>query len=238
MKPLEFFPKDPIAWFSGGVTSAVATKLSGVSDIRMMDINTHHIDTYRFVGECSEWFGHSVKLFYAHSRYKNQFEVIDGERFVNGPGGAACTKLLKRFGREPGGTQIFGFSYDERDRAERICQTEPETNFVFPLIEQKITKTDCFEILKQNHIEIPVMYKMGYHNNNCIGCVKGGMGYWNKIRIDFPAVFHRMAKLERKIDRSCINGVFLDELEPDRGRFKPINCGVTCLFEIESPDFT
>lgn len=30
------------------------------------------------------------------------------------------------------------------------------------------------------------MYDLGYANNNCIGCVKGGIGYWNKIRIDFP----------------------------------------------------
>jgi hypothetical protein len=48
-------------------------------------------------------------------------------------------------------------------------------------------------------IEIPAMYKMGYNNNNCIGCVKGGMGYWNKIRKDFPEVFNRMAVIEREV---------------------------------------
>ena len=35
----------------------------------------------------------------------------------------------------------------------------------------------------------PLMYDLGYPNNNCIGCVKGGMGYWNHIRKDFPEVF-------------------------------------------------
>ncbi|CAK7024888.1 MAG: hypothetical protein EUB_02291 [Eubacterium sp.] len=59
---------------------------------------------------------------------------------------------------------------------------------------------------------------MGYPNNNCIGCVKGGMGYWNMIRKDFPEVFSRMAKLERDIRHSCIKNCFLDELEPNRGR--------------------
>ena len=24
-------------------------------------------------------------------------------------------------------------------------------------------------------IEIPVMYRLGYNNNNCVGCVKGGI---------------------------------------------------------------
>lgn len=53
-------------------------------------------------------------------------------------------------------------------------------------------------------IEIPAMYKMGYNNNNCIGCVKGGMGYWNKIRKDFPKVFDRMAKIEREVGATCL----------------------------------
>ena len=43
------------------------------------------------------------------------------------------------------------------------------------------------------------MYKLGYNNNNCIGCVKGGQAYWNKIRIDFPETFNKMAKLENLI---------------------------------------
>lgn len=53
-------------------------------------------------------------------------------------------------------------------------------------------------------IEIPAMYKMGYNNNNCIGCVKGGMGYWNKIRKDFPEVFNRMAVIEREVGATCL----------------------------------
>ena len=32
------------------------------------------------------------------------------------------------------------------------------------------------------------MYDLGYPNNNCIGCIKGGMGYWNRIRKDFPDI--------------------------------------------------
>lgn len=81
------------------------------------------------------------------------------------------------------------------------------------------------------------MYDMGYNNNNCIGCVKGGMGYWNKIRKDFPEVFAARAKLERDIGHSCINGVFLDELDPNRGRMsKEImqDCGIMCYLAFET----
>ena len=53
-------------------------------------------------------------------------------------------------------------------------------------------------------IKQPVMYSMGYNNNNCIGCVKGGMGYWNKIRKDFPEVFAQMAQIERDVGATCL----------------------------------
>ena len=58
------------------------------------------------------------------------------------------------------------------------------------------------------------------------------MGYWNKIREDFPEVFARRAKQERELGRSCINGVFLDELEPDRGRMDleiMEDCTIACF---------
>ena len=87
----------------------------------------------------------------------------------------------------------------------------------FPLIDNYLLKEECHGIADKLGLKRPVMYDLGYPNNNCIGCVKGGMGYWNKIRADFPEVFERRAKQERLIGHSCIKGIYLDELEPDRG---------------------
>lgn len=87
------------------------------------------------------------------------------------------------------------------------------------------------------------MYELGYRNNNCIGCVKGQAGYWNKIRIDFPERFNEMAKIERELNRKICkiewrsNGsrhlrrVFLDELPHDVGVYKSApesECGIFC----------
>jgi len=75
------------------------------------------------------------------------------------------------------------------------------------------------------------MYDLGYNNNNCIGCVKGGMGYWNHIRVDFPEIFAQRAKMERLIGGTCIKGVYLDELAPEKGRHTPPivdDCGILC----------
>lgn len=98
-----------------------------------------------------------------------------------------------------------------------IIESLSDYDHEFPLIEQELTKEECHGIEYKLGLKRPIMYDLGYSNNNCIGCVKGGMGYWNKIRVDFPEVFERRAKQERNLGRSCINGIFLDELEPDRG---------------------
>ena len=105
----------------------------------------------------------------------------------------------------------------------------------------KLTKENCLGILEDIGIELPEMYKLGYPNNNCIGCVKGGMGYWNKIREDFPLEFSLMSELEREVGRSCLKEadgtrLFLDELSPDRGRQQKIlipDCGFFCGDENE-----
>jgi len=88
------------------------------------------------------------------------------------------------------------------------------------------------------------MYKLGYEHNNCVGCVKGGAGYWNKIRVDFPETFDRMAKVERQlnvaINKRYEKGrrlrVFLDELDPKAGRpqdLKDAGCSVFCQIEMK-----
>ena len=83
------------------------------------------------------------------------------------------------------------------------------------------------------------MYKLGYRNNNCIGCVKGEAGYWNKIRVDFPEVFERMAQMEETLGRTVTkvykNGELhrptLRELDPSAGEYpkeQAIECGIFC----------
>jgi hypothetical protein len=120
---------------------------------------------------------------------------------------------------------------DEKDRAGRFRMNNPEIVSHFPLIERGLTKRDCFTLIEDAGIELPAMYHLGYHNANCIGCVKGGKGYWNKIRRDFPEVFERMAALEEEIGASCINGSPLRTLDPNAGTHRDLklpDCGLFC----------
>lgn len=107
----------------------------------------------------------------------------------------------------------------------------PEYNHEFSLIDNELTKQDSHAISARLGVNRPAMYDLGYNNNNCIGCVKGGMGYWNKIRVDFPEVFKKRAELERLVGCSCLKECFLDELDPSRGNMSEEiseDCGIFC----------
>lgn len=86
-------------------------------------------------------------------------------------------------------------------------------------------------------IKRPEMYNLGYNNNNCIGCLKGGKGYWNCIREDFPDVFADRSAMEREIGASIIKGVYLDELPLEAGRMSDKileSCGLFCELALDS----
>lgn len=91
---------------------------------------------------------------------------------------------------------IFGYTYEEIKRAEKLIAHNIDMECEFPLIDNSVTKDECLGIIWQEGIKMPKMYKLGYSHNNCVGCVKGGNGYWNRIRIDFPDVFKKCLKLK------------------------------------------
>jgi len=151
--------------------------------------------------------------------------------------------IRKNMQRAETDMQVFGFDGAEMDRAFDFREHNPEVTLVTPLIARGMSKPDCLAMLKAEGIELPEMYKLGYKNNNCIGCVKGAKGYWNKIRKDFPDVFARRARQEREIGASCISGCYLDELAPNAGRYEAepdISCSGVCVDarrEIENCEF-
>jgi len=237
-----------ISWFSGGVTSAVACKIAQqlYSDVQPIFIETggHHKDMPRFIKDCEGWFKCKVKVL-QDTRFKDHIDLCEKLKVVNFISGAECSRTLKKRVRQKYEKtvdfdgQVFGFEFEKKEinRAVRFQEQNPHTKPLYPLIEKKLDKAACMAILGKAEIKLPTMYALGYSNNNCIGCVKGGKGYWNKIRQDFPETFKRMAEVERKIGRTCIKDTYLDELSPNSGRHKlpPMpECDLFC--EIEAVD--
>ena len=238
-----------ISWFSCGAASSYASYLAlkefGFGDnleIVYCMVKEEHEDNLKFLNIFSNKIGKEIKVISNEKYGGSIYSVFDSVKFIKGPTGAPCTKFLKKEVRQkyqrPGDLQIFGYTVEEENRANRFIDSNNEVDCYFPLLEKGITKQDCKDFIEELGIQLPKMYRLGYSNNNCIGCVKGGMGYWNAIRVDFPEAFERMSRQERKVGHALNkdkNGpVFLDELEPDRGNFHrdmPTDCGFTCEWE-------
>jgi hypothetical protein len=241
------FPGRVLAWFSCGAASAVAAKLMVEAEPERTEVcccNTlayEHPDNRRFLADVERWIGRPVTMLNS-KRFADIYDVFEREQFLRGPGGAPCTKHLKRQVRRdyqgPGDVHTLGYTVEEKVRIDLFHLDNPDVETRFILAERGITKSECYRIVRMAGIELPAMYLLGYKNNNCIGCVKGGAGYWNKIRRDFPESFWRMAKLERRIGFALLKvkgkPCFLDELPEGVGRYDDepdIECGPHCSLE-------
>lgn len=231
-----------VCWISAGISSFVAGYLAkdSVDKFIYIDIKDQHPDSIRFIRDCESVLGKRIEIL--KSREYDSVEdailaagVICNYRRRFFP----CTNYLKKRVRKQWEqehvyyeiTYVWGLDVDEKRRAENITEAMPEFHHEFPLIENNLSKQDAHAISARLGIKRPFMYEIGYNNNNCIGCVKGGMGYWNKIRVDFPEVYESRAKLERKLNSKILKECYLDELEPDRGRIPEEimeDCGIFC----------
>lgn len=231
---------ETIAWFSCGAASAVATKLCPEAQPVYCDTGAEHFDNRRFKKDCERWFGRPV-INIASREYTDTWDVWEKTRWLAGIEGARCTTELKVKPRlayqQPGNIHVFGYTADAADvaRASRLRANYPELTVKTPLIERGITKAACLSMLERAGIELPVMYKLGFQNNNCIPCVKAtSPAYWALIRKRFPDQFDRMAKLSRGLDvRLCrINDErrFIDEIPLDQDTTNPLqpSCDFLC----------
>ena len=200
-----------IAWWSGGADSAITCwlclKWFGKECVRVVFIDTKNEDddTYRFKADCEKWWGVEIETI-SSNKWDSIEDVWEHYLSLNVATGAICSTELKRIVREDFQVrnnfshQGFGFDAEEIDRAKQMRKNYPSTKPIFPVINELLRKGEAIKILQKHGIEPPVSYKMGYSNNNCLktGCVKGGIGYWQKFRIDFPDRFYAMAMREHK----------------------------------------
>lgn len=183
-----------VSWFSAGCSSFLAAYLvrEELDRVVYIDIADQHPDSMRFVADAERLLGKDIEVIRS-DEYSGVDDVIERRRYLNGPAGAACTTELKKKVRKrwedanaaADTCYVWGYDADEEHRARRI-EYNSEFSNRFPLIERHLTKPEVHGMVEALGLRRPEMYEMGYPNNNCIGCVKGGMGYWNRIRKDFP----------------------------------------------------
>lgn len=246
-----------VVWYSCGAASAVAAKLTikdyGASHeivIARCVVAEEHPDNDRFAADCEKWFGLPIVNLIAEEYGGSVHNVIAKKRYIGNSQGAPCTRLLKKEVRlafqQPTDTHVFGYCVEERKRFDRFLDSN-NIKCLTPLMDYYMTHANCLGFLHEAGLKLPVMYKLGYQHNNCIGCVKSsGAGYWNKIRLDFPAEFDKMAKVSRSLNAKLVKvgtgnskekHIFLDELPLGVGNYltePEIQCGPWCEAAVAS----
>lgn len=233
-----------VCHFSCGAASAVATKLvlAEFPRERVVIYNAflkeEHADNRRFLKDCEAWFAHPITVLKDEIYGASVDNVWRTKKFIKSMWGAPCSIELKHAVLDavclPNDIHVIGYTADPKDRTRSLRFPD----WKFPLIERNLTKNDCLAIVQRAGIELPEMYRRGFNNANCIGCCKGGEGYWNKIRIEFPERFAEVAAIEEEIgenaylfrNRKTGKRFGLNQLLPTSGRHsEPLpDCSFHC----------
>ena len=242
-------------WFSCGAASAVAAKqtlerYSTTHKIRIINnpVTEEDDDNRRFLLDVERWLNHPIEIA-TNPDYPNcsAVEVWAKRKFMSGPHGAPCTIELKKKARQHwekhnhADWHVLGFTADEQHRHQRFTETE-RPNVLPVLIDTGTTKQNCYRIIKDAGIELPQIYKQGYPNANCIGCVKAtSPTYWNHVRQQHPEIFLERATQSRELGAKLVRvnneRIYLDELDP-KALGRPMKnlafeCGIFCEEQLE-----
>lgn len=195
-----------ICWFSCGAASAVAAKLAikkykNVEVVRII-VKDEDEDNQRFADDCEKWFGQPIVNLINDEFDGSVDNVIAKRKYMGGVAGSPCTMYLKKEVRKsyqkPDDSHVFGFHLGEEHRIDQVLDAESDLDILTPLIDEQLTKDDCLSIVEKVGIEIPRMYKLGFPNANCRGCVKASSAsYWNLTRKHYPETFEIRSEQEK-----------------------------------------
>lgn len=235
-------------WFSCGAASAVAAyltkqKYGDTHNILIVNnpVDEEDKDNQRFLFDVSEWL--DMPITQATSEEAGTTSAVTiwkKRRYMAGIKGAPCTMLLKKSARYEFELRndidfhVLGFTIDELERHVRFTTFE-RSNVIPVLIDAGLDKNDCFKIITDAGLKLPISYIQGYPNANCKGCPKASSPtYWNHVRKVDPDIFIQRAELSRELGAKLVRfkgkRIFLDELPEDaKGqKMKSYECGIFC----------
>ena len=235
-----------VGWFSCGAASAIACALAEPDVVAYCETGSEHDDNERFLRDCERVFGWSVRRLRSE-KYADTYDVWESRRYMSGIAGAPCTSELKVKPRlafqRPGDVHIFGYTAEERSRADALTGNWPDLQCEFPLIERSLGKAACLAMVEDLGIALPVTYAMGFRNANCLksGCVKAtSPDYWSNYRHHFPANFDRTARLSRSlgVQLTRLDGrrAYIDEIPADWPRSEPTAPACDMLCQLAETD--
>lgn len=126
-----------VCQFSCGAASAVATKLAladygSTHDVQIINafLANEHEDNRRFARDCEVWFGQPIIVLRDEKYGADAHEVFRRKRFMRGPNGAPCSRLLKRnllsTFSQADDVMVLGYTAEEADRLEDFRDRNPD----------------------------------------------------------------------------------------------------------------
>lgn len=209
-----------VVGYSGGVTSAYCLKLALDMFPRnevvalFHDTKTEDKDTYRFLKAVAKHFKFPIT---ERSDGRSVVELERDEGILASNVAAFCSRILKLEQREKyfdelkkqgidDITLVLGFHANEWKRIQNhTMRAEKEGYKVrFLLAEKRISKQFCADYFRVTlGIPLPRMYEWSDHAN-CVGCRRGGAGYWKAVLANAPDAFAEVVKQEKLLTPSTM----------------------------------
>lgn len=187
--------------FSGGLVSWATAKRvvqkHGTEGVVLLFADTmmEDEDLYRFIVEAAANVGVPLTRI---ADGRTPWEVMRDERIIGGgmTGADPCSKLLKRqlldrWQREncgPETVSYVGLDWTEEHRLARMRKRMPERKWEAPMTDPPyMSKPQMMAWLKEEGIEAPRLYKLGFPHNNCGGfCIKAGQAHFALLLRTMP----------------------------------------------------
>jgi hypothetical protein len=198
---------------SGGLTSYEALRRTlaqhGKDNVTAIFADTliEDEDLYRFLADQEQHFGITIQRL---ADGRTPFQVWHDERAITIGTFAPCSSVLKRelceawikanFA-ENSCIRVFGYSWDEFDRMERLEAALAPVPVWFPLSEPPyVDKCHLATDLERVGIKPPRLYELGFTHNNCGGgCVKAGQAHWAHLWRTIPERYARWEAEEQRL---------------------------------------
>lgn len=207
-----------IVFFSGGISSYCAAKRViteyGKENVILLftDTKIEEKDLYRFLDEASAKL--EAKLIKIADG-RTPYEIYKDQKFLGNNRIAPCSHILKqktaqKYIKEhfkPDEAVLYlGLDWTEPHRFESPRKHWQPYKVEYPMAEAPyLSKLEMQDIVKQDGIEIPRLYKLGFAHNNCGGfCCRAGQGHFARLYKNIPEKYQE-AENEEEVMRKYLN---------------------------------
>jgi hypothetical protein len=202
-----------VVMFSGGLGSWAAAKRvverHGKQDVTLLFCDTliEDEDLYRFLDEAAANVGAPLVRI---TDGRTPFQVFRDRRFLGNSRVDPCSEELKRNLADRWMKEHFtpencvryvGIDWSESHRFDRIEARLAPWKVEAPMCDAPyMMKPQIIDWLRQEGVEPPRLYALGFVHNNCSGtCVKAGQAQWKRLLDVFPERYADWERQEEEI---------------------------------------